>query len=147
MDYLKSGTNVGIGLRNKVNNMYYKVVFKHGDKFLSCVVMDHWTVCYGVGKVSVPRVDGSKLMVFDNLYLAQDFANNFVLIPRKHLAIFECEVENPVRAYYVQYSWDRKVCFWVDFNSGVDLVKYKKAPDGTCFVDSVTLIREVDDVL
>lgn len=123
--------------------MYYKVVLRESSgKLFSCVAYDEWRVEYRLGERVQPNIAGSKLMVFDTLANAESFA-----LPGSVYRIYECEVENPVKANYISYVYYWNNLFWINYKYGtVDYDRVEPAIPGTVFVDSIKLIKEAESV-
>jgi hypothetical protein len=132
--------------------IHFKIVSVDDDKCLkSCGVRDSsWYVQYQLNIPTIPRRGGSKLFVFNDLKLARDWAIFHRPSPQNipelgDWAIYECEVENPTlatcrsRSVHPDYMWD----FW----DNRDIIgNVTTPPEGTCFADSVTLVKFVEIV-
>jgi hypothetical protein len=69
----------------------FKVVRKRNDNYISAIIdLNGVTVEYIVGQWVGPRIDNSKIFIFDTLFGAKDWARNVVDTPYE---VWECEVD------------------------------------------------------
>jgi hypothetical protein len=124
--------------------MYYKVVAKCGDGLTSCCqnpfFPSDWKVKYKVGEFVTPILEGSKLLVFDDLQRATDFAFD-VFGFGTYGEIWSCDVTNPNSISFLsRFDPDWILSYWKGFSS--QLLMFA-APEGTVAVDSVKLIERM----
>ena len=124
--------------------MYYKVVAVNMQSaivgFLKSGFEADYVCHYGLNKVIVPKIPGTRLFVFGNLAAARIFIkfNSLNLIQMK---IFECKVTKPRKIKYVAIF--NRFCFAWYWGHHKRLRNMRSAPDGTFTVDSVKLIKEI----
>lgn len=119
--------------------IFYKVVRKRDktNKDLTSVIRNNFSIKYKTQRWRKPRLQGSKIFVFDSLANAKYFvsrSNGF------KLAIYECEVQNPVKATGYAFCADDNAI--LNFWNGTDQDNFQ-LPIGTYFVDKVKLIKRV----
>lgn len=126
---------------------YYKVV---SPEQCSAVAKNPLLkVKYVVGEWTTPRLDGTSLMVFDNLEAAKRFAIG------SHSLIYECKIKNPKKKGVFTHWLDVgsfKDEIPIEIQHQLQLKKLKKkyfcgdlyrVPPGTVFCSAVKLIKEV----
>jgi hypothetical protein len=122
--------------------VFYKVVRRRDktNKDLTSVTTNGFSIKYKTQRWRKPRLQGSKIFVFDSLNNARCFiAKNSGF----NLVIYECEVQNPVKAQCYAYIADDNsiLYFW---RRGLEEDKSDfQLPVGTYFVDKVKLIKRV----
>lgn len=134
---------------------YYKIVISSNGSLRSLCGFNlvhnaKPNIKYEIDKWVYPKIKGSKLFVFDNIFHAIDFNDEYN-------DIFECEVINPTQQYYnlshIIFDENSKIYnrfikeFWKiyknDRNNIEDYNKIMNAPQGTCVCDAVKLIRRI----
>lgn len=101
---------------------------------------------YSIGQWIKPKIEGSKIFVFDTLAHAKDFAG-------VGHSVFECEYTGKaIRPNYMCYDFEymRKVSqFWQAYHGGEECIRSNNVsntnmlPDGTLYVDAIRLVRKV----
>lgn len=128
--------------------MYYKVLRKIGDEFYSAIVSESsnkskdYALKYKMGGYTTPLL--GKIMVFDNIGHAIQFAKIELSATRPDFHIFECYADNPKPASYVSELWSNTLVeFWKAYESGIEalpmLGDIKCAPNGTFFADKIRI--------
>lgn len=116
---------------------YYKVVDRVCGHYISVMVGgSDIGVNYPIGAFAYPKVENSKLFVFDDLQAAIDFSIGL-------LDIFECEVINPVKytGYIAKWYMTNDIMrFW---KTGIAAENARPVISDTVLCDAVKLIREI----
>ena len=122
--------------------VFYKVVRRRDktNKDLTSVITNGFSIKYKTQRWRKPRLQGSKIFVFDSLNNARCFITKN---SGNNLVIYECEVQNPVKAKSYAFTADDEsiLRFWrfklEEYSSSFQL------PVGTYFVDKVKLTKRV----
>ena len=119
---------------------YYKVV---NNVNMSVMAYKNAELCvfYKEMEWAYPRVNGTKLMVFDSLERAKHYDGR----------IYECEVKNPQRrGFFVNGTWNTTYlhdCFIEALDKKTKKKKYLTGeeiiPHGTVFCDAVMITKRV----
>lgn len=126
---------------------YYKVVSL--DKYSVVAKNRYLQVKYIIGEWATPRLQGTSLMVFDNLDAAKRFAIG------SDVLIYQCEIKNPkkkgVFTHWLNVD-SVKDEIPIEIQHQLELKRLKKKyfcgdiyklPSGTVFCSAVKLIKEV----
>ena len=119
--------------------IFYKIVRKRSKycKDLLSVVKNSFSIKYKTQRWRKPILKGSKIFVFDTL----ENANTFLLNNRGYnLVIYECEVQNPVKA--TSYAFCADDFSITEYWKGLKHDNFK-LPIGTYFVDKIKLTKRV----
>lgn len=107
----------------------YKVVRVRGDKLLSAWVdgIDSLSQIYKIGQWTYPKLNGTKLFVFNDLDNARTFISNIDCMQSYRLQIYQCHVLNPVYEYdkFIN-SLYRLVCIIRDYNEETTLKEMRE---------------------
>lgn len=145
--------------------MFYKVVRSQGMVKESVVPPSHvyshitsnqhlalsrnpWCLQYELNIPTTPNFPESKLFVFNDLDCAVSWTKTLRADLSDYIAhlIYECQVENPVVAHCRSVNTDDLdlVAFWTVNNAFKKVPLWQTTvPEGTCWVDSVTLTKLV----
>jgi hypothetical protein len=123
--------------------IYYKVCRIYENKYYSFNPRpsqdDIRSLEYELGKTTVPKLENSKLMVFDSLENAQKFRQNLWL-PLPESCIFKVNAENVSVAHNMSYNGLEVRDFWANKPT----VYKVTPPTGTLYADSVTLLEKIE---
>jgi hypothetical protein len=127
--------------------MYYKVVACCGNKLTSCcqnpLFPDEYRVEYKINEFVVPRIEGTKLFVFNDLQCAIDFAFELFGLGC-YGEIWSCEITNPGPISNLsRFDLNLFRRYWAGTLSNVDMIS---TPEGTIGVDSVKLVERMLEI-
>jgi hypothetical protein len=117
--------------------IFYKAVKEDMNSYASV----KYGVKYIVGEWVKPRLEGSKLFIFDTKENALTFIQKEKADPKK-VHLYTCEVKNPMKAEYMDIPGFDYPFFWNYRFFKSD--GYAKPPEGTYYGDEVKLIKKVE---
>lgn len=119
---------------------YYKVVYEASSgRLLSSWTADNiFAVEYKLNEFVYPKVEGSKLFVFNHFSYALGYRECSPLC----LTIYECEIINPSFGEVMSASSSSKD--WMDFWRRINIYCTRNCLPGTVFCDAVKLVKKID---
>ena len=138
----------------KEPKIYYKVIGRT-DRCSALILSNQVKVHYLVGKWVKPKLEGSKLMVFDNEYNAVKWARSWNRNSYYNLMVVKCYVKYPVKRYlfkvedifdcYVKRTF---IKFWKKWKNlrrsklrSTSISISGNIPDGTVYVSQVKCLE------
>jgi hypothetical protein len=120
----------------------YKVVTNDNGSYYSAIVYkkEGVSVQYIPGQWVGPRIDGSKLFVFEDLHSAKVFAG------ASGLEVWACEIDEVVNIqpkYILDNVWANPINF-INFWQGIFNSPPNNIPNGTLFCNYIKLLHRVD---
>lgn len=117
-----------------MNKTYYKVVRRFNKSFVSCAIAGDFKVEYKIGQRTYPKINNSKLFVFDTFNNAMSFRYGFQTF---NVVVLECKAlisdADLLIIPFLSSNFKEKKYFWdsIKEKKKYSLENFHVIPDGT----------------